>query len=51
MEETKTKPELAALWLIDANRLIQFYKLRCAVNLSTCDLEDKVCCCVKRIYL
>ncbi|MCP9265640.1 hypothetical protein DINM_020981 [Dirofilaria immitis] len=36
------EPELAALWLLDANRLIQFYKLRCAVNLSTCDPEDKV---------
>uniref|UniRef100_A0A0R3RR88 Peptidase_M1 domain-containing protein n=1 Tax=Elaeophora elaphi TaxID=1147741 RepID=A0A0R3RR88_9BILA len=42
MDDTKTKPELAALWLLDANRLIQFYKLRCAVNLSTCDPEDKV---------
>ncbi|KAM3725498.1 Endoplasmic reticulum aminopeptidase [Dirofilaria immitis] len=42
MDDTKKKPELAALWLLDANRLIQFYKLRCAVNLSTCDPEDKV---------
>uniref|UniRef100_A0A1I7W1C3 Peptidase_M1 domain-containing protein n=1 Tax=Loa loa TaxID=7209 RepID=A0A1I7W1C3_LOALO len=41
MDDTKTKPELAALWLLDANRLIQFYKLRCAVNLSTCDPENK----------
>ncbi|VDN07157.1 unnamed protein product [Thelazia callipaeda] len=43
MDDTKTKPELAALWLLDGNRLIQFYKLRCAVNLSTCDLKEKVC--------
>ncbi|OZC09067.1 peptidase family M1 [Onchocerca flexuosa] len=42
MDDTKTKPELAALWLLDANRLIQFYKLRCAINLSSCDPEDKV---------
>ncbi|VDK81663.1 unnamed protein product [Onchocerca ochengi] len=42
MDDTKTKPELAALWLLDANRLIQFYKLRCAMNLSSCDPEDKV---------
>ncbi|VIO86962.1 Uncharacterized protein BM_BM7005 [Brugia malayi] len=42
MDDTKAKPELAALWLLDANRLIQFYKLRCAVNLSTCDPEHKV---------
>ncbi|KAL3982436.1 Peptidase M1 family protein [Acanthocheilonema viteae] len=42
MDGTKTKPELAALWLLDANRLIQFYKLRCAVNLSTCDAENKI---------
>uniref|UniRef100_A0A915PBQ1 Aminopeptidase n=1 Tax=Setaria digitata TaxID=48799 RepID=A0A915PBQ1_9BILA len=42
MDDTKTKPELAALWLLDANRLIQFYKLRCAVNLPTCGPEEKV---------
>lgn len=42
LDDSKKNPELAAAWLLDANRLVQLYKLRCAAGLSTCEKVDKV---------
>lgn len=42
LEESRSNPELAAIWLIDANRLAQLYQLRCVANLSTCEQDEKV---------
>uniref|UniRef100_A0A914ZRW4 Nematode cuticle collagen N-terminal domain-containing protein n=1 Tax=Parascaris univalens TaxID=6257 RepID=A0A914ZRW4_PARUN len=42
LEESRSNPELAAIWLIDANRLAQLYQLRCVANLSTCEQDEKI---------
>uniref|UniRef100_A0A0N5AKQ4 Peptidase_M1 domain-containing protein n=1 Tax=Syphacia muris TaxID=451379 RepID=A0A0N5AKQ4_9BILA len=40
--ESRANPEKAAVWLIDPDRLIQLYQLRCATNLATCEEEKQV---------
>ncbi|VDK45256.1 unnamed protein product [Anisakis simplex] len=42
LEESRSNPELAAIWLIDANRLAQLYQLRCVANLSSCEQDEKI---------
>uniref|UniRef100_A0A183UU57 Peptidase_M1 domain-containing protein n=1 Tax=Toxocara canis TaxID=6265 RepID=A0A183UU57_TOXCA len=42
LEESRSNPEIAAIWLIDANRLAQLYQLRCVANLSTCERDEKI---------
>ncbi|MFH4973772.1 hypothetical protein AB6A40_000481 [Gnathostoma spinigerum] len=42
MDDAKFSPEVAAAWLVDANRLAELYQLRCATNLPTCEQKDTI---------